>query len=349
MTLQTRLQDDVPAFTAAFVGACLEVFLVAVLLCDRRFALFGIANPAAFFAAGQAFLLAACIVAKLAARAFLDPLADILLGVHQFRQGNLTHRIPPSRVKEIDALAGQLNRMAGDLSSLEAMKDDFVTTVSHELRSPMAAVEGYAALLSSEAGLTPRGAANIEKIAKNMSRLRSLVESILDLSRMAAGSLPVANRPTALAPLVSETAALFAEAMRARGVELQVELPADLPLAVGDPVRVRQVVTNLLDNAIKYNRRGGRVAVTGRRDGGFVELAVSDQGPGIPEADREAVFSKFRRLPQADPELASVKGVGLGLPISRGLARVMGGDVLVFESSGGGSRFVLRLPGEATP
>lgn len=336
-----------PAFTAAFVGACLEVFLITVLVCDRSLGLLGIANPVAFLAIGQAFLLVACLGAKPAARAFLDPLADILTGIQRFRQGDLSHRIPRSRVREIDELAGQLNRMANDLSSLEAMKDDFVTTVSHELRSPMAAIEGYAALLSQETALSPRGAANLDKIAKNMSRLRSLVESILDLSRMAAGSLPVDNRPTDLARLVAETTALFAEATRLRGIAVQVDLPAGFPQAVGDPMRLRQIVTNLLDNAIKYNRRGGLVRVSGRRDGRLLELAFGDQGPGIPASARESVFSKFRRLPQTDPELAAVKGVGLGLPISRGLARVMGGDVLISDAEGGGSLFLLRLPAEA--
>ncbi|MBI5596774.1 MAG: HAMP domain-containing histidine kinase [Elusimicrobia bacterium] len=347
--MTTRFRDDFSTFTAAAVGGALELFLIGILLLDRWSGAAGIASPMTFLALGQAFLVAAGLAAAAASRAFLGPLAAIVRGVELFAQGNLDHRIPPSRVREINDLAAQLNRMAADLRSLEAMKDEFVTTVSHELRSPMAAVEGYARLLADEGGLSPRGKTNLAKIGGNLARLRELVERILDLSSITAGTLAVERRPVDLAAVVSEASALFAEAFQQRGLSLEVLLPPGFPCVTGDPLRVRQIVTNLMDNAIKYNRRGGRVQLIGRVDGGMVELEVRDQGPGIPGDMREAVFDKFRRLPQTDPELSSVKGVGLGLPISRGLARMMCGELRIARSSPDGSGFLLTLPRGAAP
>ncbi len=224
---------------------------------------------------------------------------------------------------------------------LEEEKADFVATISHELRTPMAAVYGAAETLRRrDADLTDSDRRQlIEMIAAQAARLTQITEEVLLTNRLDRGELEVARQPVDLGALVETTV----EAMTARAsdiprVEVEVEEGA---IATGDADRIQQVLVNLIDNAVKY---GDETTVIVRVENGAeaVRVVVSDAGPGILPADRERIFEKFYR---ADPQLTRAPGgTGLGLYISRELARRMGATLDVDPSPGDGASFVLELP-----
>ena len=231
-----------------------------------------------------------------------------------------------------------------DLTSerrLEEEKADFVATISHELRTPMAAVYGAAETLRRRADVLTDGQRRqlVEMIAAQATRLTQITEEILLTNRLDRGELEVARRPVDLGALVATTVeAMTAHAVGIPPVALQVEPGA---IASGDADRIQQVVVNLLDNAVKYgDETPVNVRVESNRDN--VRVVVSDAGPGILPGDRERIFEKFYR---GDPQLTHAPGgTGLGLYISRELARRMGASLDLDPAHNQGASFVLELP-----
>ena len=223
---------------------------------------------------------------------------------------------------------------------LEDQKNDFVATISHELRTPMTAVYGAAVtLLSRNDQLNPDQRQKLlEMIATQAARLSQITEEVLLTSQLDRGDLRVEREPVHVADVVQRTV----ETMRAQLPEsttIKVEIPAEVGDASGDGDRLQQVLVNLLDNAVKYG--GDRVEVRADRTNGNIRIFVADTGPGISLADRERVFEKFYR---ADPQLSKApSGTGLGLYISRELTERMGGRLDLSWKSGGAT-FVVELP-----
>jgi two-component system phosphate regulon sensor histidine kinase PhoR len=228
-----------------------------------------------------------------------------------------------------------------DERRLEEEKRDFVATISHELRTPMAAVYGAAAtLLREDVELTPeRSRQLLEMIAGQAARLSQITEDVLLASRLDRGEMAVEREPVD----VTELACATVDAMREQlpgSVSLDVHVAAAVPLASGDPHRIQQVLVNLLDNAVKYGG-GGRVVVRIESANGIVRISVADAGPGITRGEQERIFEKFYR---ADPQLTRAPGgTGLGLYISRELVQRMGGRLAVESEVGTGATFVIEL------
>jgi two-component system phosphate regulon sensor histidine kinase PhoR len=224
---------------------------------------------------------------------------------------------------------------------LEEEKADFVATISHELRTPMAAVYGAAETLRRrDAELTPaqRGQL-IEMIARQAARLTQITEEVLLTNRLDRGELEVARQPVDLGPLVETTVeAMTASTPGSPEVAVEVEQGA---IAAGDADRIQQVLVNLIDNAVKYGH-DSPVSVRVENAPAAVRVVVSDTGPGILPSDRERIFEKFYR---GDPQLTHAPGgTGLGLYISRELARRMGASLDVDPTHNDGASFVLELP-----
>ena len=233
-----------------------------------------------------------------------------------------------------------------------ASKSALMRGVTHDLKNPLGAARGYADLLADGAlGPLP------EAQTKMISRLRSLLTATLDtvndlveLSRADAGALPIDRREADLAGIARETLDDVRPSGDAAGLRLQFALHApaagSIPFAITDPSRVRQVLGNLLSNAVKYTPRGGRVemrvaAATDDELGRVVTCEVCDTGAGIPEGLRERVFEEFYRVPAT---VAVAPGTGVGLAIARRVARLLGGDLRVRATEGGGATFSLLLP-----
>jgi two-component system, OmpR family, phosphate regulon sensor histidine kinase PhoR len=225
---------------------------------------------------------------------------------------------------------------------LDAAQSDFIATVSHELRTPMTAVYGAArTLLRSDVDLAADESRTLlEMIAIQSERLAQITEEVLLASRLDSGTVTVEQEQVDIAEITRETIAAMERHLDPR-VSFELTLPA-FEYVTGDRDRIRQIVTNLVDNAAKYSREGGRITVSVEKHDGHVRLSVADQGFGIPTAEQEAIFEKFYRV---DPEQTQGGGgTGLGLYISRELARRMNGEIFVDSEPSRGSTFVLELP-----
>ena len=220
---------------------------------------------------------------------------------------------------------------------------------SHDLKNPLGAADGYAALLEEGIGgtLTDMQRRSVQRIRHSLKVSLRLIHDLLELARAEAGLIELRVRPVDVAKLACDVADDFRGQADAAGLVLDVESPAPVP-AMSDPTRVRQVLSNLVSNAVKYTS-AGRVALTVRSlagegapgSGEWVAIGVEDTGPGIPADKCETIFQEFTRL---DPN--ALHGAGVGLAISRRIARLLGGDVTVESERGRGSTFTLWLPRE---
>jgi signal transduction histidine kinase len=232
-----------------------------------------------------------------------------------------------------------------ELRRLSALRADFVSLVSHELRSPMASLIGSAQTLRERWRELDAGQREsfLALIAHETSRLAALVEDVLDTSRIEAGTFTYTFREIDLAGLVR--AATAAAESGQDEVAVRADVSGALPSVRGDAERLRQVLSNLIDNAVKYSPAGGEVRVKTRAQNGRVEIAVSDRGPGIPPEQQRLIFEKFGRAKLGDK---TKPGTGLGLFIARSIAEAHGGAIRVESTPNRGATFTLTLPLDAS-
>jgi signal transduction histidine kinase len=250
----------------------------------------------------------------------------------------LLGRLVGSAVQNIRAYEAE-RATVEELRRLSALRADFVSLVSHELRSPMAAVIGSARTLQQRwRELSPEQRdAFLALIGDETNRLAVLVGDVLDTSRIEAGTFSYSFSDVDLASLLRD--ALAAAELGQDEVPLELEVSEPLPSLRADPERLRQVVANLLDNAIKYSPHGGPVEVRAWAENGHLSVAVRDHGPGVPTEHFKLIFEKFGRGGSG-----AKPGTGLGLFIARSIAEAHGGSVEVESAPGGGARFLLKLP-----
>jgi signal transduction histidine kinase len=297
-----------------------------------------------FVALGSGFVLALVVTAVIAHRLTrrLRRLAEATAAV---AAGRFREPVPETGGDELAGLARAFNAMAADLRQLDRLKETFLATVSHELRSPLTSVREAAHLLRDEiAGpLGPKQARLVGIIETSSERLLRLVNQILDLSRLKAGRLPMAWRPVDLVRVVERAVEELRPQATEAGVALAIEHAGQRFDLVGDEDKLVQVVVNLVANGIRFTPAGGRVTARVVDAGRELELVVEDTGAGIPPAALARLFEMYQ---QAHPERG---GTGLGLAIVRGFVEAHGGHVSVESQEGKGSRFTVVLPrrGEA--
>ena len=223
---------------------------------------------------------------------------------------------------------------------VEQMKSDFVSTVSHRLRAPLTSIYGFAETLLRRDVLFGEAERQtfLGYIASEAQRLTAIVDTLLSVARLEAGDLQVELVPTDLRAVVSDVVTNVQQSADVNGHRFVVHLPDEPLAASADREKLEQILTNLLDNAVKYSPGGGTVTVEAHRRPGRVEVRIVDEGQGIPEAERDRIFSKFHR---ADTQGG---GAGLGLFIARGLVTAMGGRIWVDSVEGRGSSFAFELP-----
>jgi signal transduction histidine kinase len=251
-------------------------------------------------------------------------------------------RFVGSAVQNIRAYEAE-RRTVEELRSLSALRADFVSLVSHELRSPMAAVIGSAKTLNSrwEEMTSDQRTSFISLIADETSRLATLIGDVLDTSRIEAGTFTYTFRDVSLDDLVRDAAAAATAGAR-HEVSVDADVPDGLPPIRGDADRLRQVLSNLIENAVKYSPQGNRVVVRARTVDADVVVAVADRGPGIPLGQQRLIFEKFGRASHEGSP--TQPGTGLGLYISRAIAEAHGGSLDVSSRPGEGATFTLSLP-----
>jgi PAS domain S-box-containing protein len=228
---------------------------------------------------------------------------------------------------------------------VEQMKSDFVTAVSHELRTPLTSIYGFAETLLRQDVLFGEEERRtfLGYIASESDRLTTIVDQLLNVARLDTGDLQVNLAPTDVRAVVSDVIQLAAQAPTANGHDFVVDLP-DQPLdAEADSDKLRQILANLVDNALKFSPEGGRVTVAARANDEVVEVKVVDEGIGIPEEEQRRIFTKFYRGESMARDPATT-GTGLGLFIAHGLVSAMGGRMWVDSREGAGSSFAFELP-----
>jgi signal transduction histidine kinase len=278
------------------------------------------------------------------------PLEELVDASGRLAAGDLEARVKVGGLSETAALgnafnemAAELQRRAGERDELETMKDEFVLTASHELRSPLTSVQGFAELLMLERDkLSPAQADTVEIILDNTRHLVRLLNDLLDLARSDAGRLTIKPMPTDPGPLVEDAARTMRSQTEGKGQSLQVAVEPDLPRIHVDRDRIRQVLVNLLTNAHEYCPQGAAISLKAERRDAEVQLVVEDDGPGMAADQLEHIFERFTR---GDAGLTQhVGGTGLGLAISKSLVELHGGQIEAASTLGRGSTFRVRLP-----
>ncbi|MEZ4511109.1 MAG: ATP-binding protein [Chloroflexota bacterium] len=224
---------------------------------------------------------------------------------------------------------------------LDELKSDFVSTVSHDLRSPLTYMRGYATMLSMAGELNDQQSKYTEKILGGIDQMAMLVNNLLDLGRIEAG-IELVFEPVEIDQLLQTIAEEHWQHAHMQGIKLKVDAPADLPTIRGDKALIRQAVTNLLTNGIKYAPQSGEMLLRAEQSHGQVIIAVQDRGPGISEKDQLRLFEKFYRVKRRGTE--KIKGSGLGLAIVRSIAERHGGRAWCQSQLDKGSTFYLALP-----
>jgi signal transduction histidine kinase len=281
------------------------------------------------------------------------PLEELVEASGRLAGGDLDARVKVGGLTEtatlgaaFNEMAAELQRRAGERDQLETMKDEFVLTASHELRSPLTSVQGFAELLMLERDkLSPTQADTVEIILDNTRHLVRLLNDLLDLARSDAGRLTIKPAPTDVASLVEDAVRTMRSQTEVREQSLEQRIEPGLPQVSVDRDRIRQVLVNLLTNAHEYSPAGASIEVTAAHRNSQVELAVSDDGPGMAADQVEHIFERFTR---GDAGLTQhVGGTGLGLAISKSLVELHGGTIAAESAPGEGSTFRVRLPAKA--
>lgn len=253
----------------------------------------------------------------------------------------------------------ELERLSSELLRVNRMKSEFLANVSHELRTPLNAIVGFVDLLREGVygELAPKQVKPVERIEASANHLRHLVDQILDLAKMAAGRLEVHRESLDMRAFLLDVVSEVESLAREKGLALTVDLESPSSRVRSDPLHLRQILMNLLGNAIKYTREGGVIVrcytaadssfdVSGGDSNKWVVIEIEDSGVGIRESDHERIFEEFEQVGAGPRGDSAVRGTGLGLAISRRLTHALGGRIELESKLGAGSTFFLRLPAE---
>ncbi|HAH31134.1 MAG TPA: hypothetical protein DCL44_02350 [Elusimicrobia bacterium] len=243
---------------------------------------------------------------------------------------------------EMVTLYDNISHKAEELAQLNRLKDEFLSTVSHELKTPLTTIKGFVSvILSGEVGPLNEEQSNFLNIAdQSVNRLTHLISNLLDFSSLNS-KVEMEFQPLVLAELIKTSVSNMTLKARESGVALASSVDTALPSVHGDPRWIIQVIDNLILNAIKYSGRGSNVVVTGRNKREVVVVGVEDNGPGVPEAEQKLIFEKFYR---GKAKANQVSGTGLGLSISKTIIEKHGGKIWLESKSGQGAKFFFALP-----
>lgn len=292
------------------------------------------------------FCILGVVVAVILSHLITRPVSSLAEAIQTMHQGKLGVRTEVFSKDEIGQLAAKFNEMSEQLAKLDEMKKDFVSAVTHELKSPLKAIESFVRLLlESEKDLKEDQKDHLLRIQENAVRLERFVSNLLEAAKIEKGKLEMTPKKTDLTQLISDTVLFLSPRAQVAEIGLSCELDPSLPEIVADPDLIQQVFINLISNAIKYTKKTGEIHVSAhyiRKNGSpeAIECSVSDTGIGISQEDQNRIFSMFERI--KNPIKAS--GAGLGLWISKSILEMHGSKIFVESEPGKGSRFYFQLP-----
>ncbi len=300
------------------------------------------------FAVGGVTFFLALIIALVLAWGLSRPIEKLAQAARAIGEGRLDHPIAvPKGGDELSSLALEMRDMGKKLKELNELKDEFIAGVSHDLRSPMAAVRMYIDFMlqidKDRDKILPSHQKILVTIADSLTRLSIFVTNILDQAKMRAGRMEYYVKSAPLDPILHGLYALYAIVAHQQGVRLELNIPKDLPPALVDPERIEHVLSNLISNALKYTKAGGSITVSAAALEGGLIVTVADTGKGIPEDEIPNVFDKFHQVDEADQRAQRLRGTGLGLFIVKKAVEAMSGSISVRSQPGKGTTITLRL------
>jgi signal transduction histidine kinase len=300
---------------------------------------------------------AGLLISFLLALSWTRPICSLVQSAKRVGQGNYQLELSDTtkRRDELGFLSKAFLAMASELQELDHMKEDFVSAVTHELRSPLGAIESYLNLMNEEMkeGISPSEWQTYgERLRINTHRLTRFVNDLLDVAALERGKVTLEMQPVNPAILIQDVVALYAAKLAERKLTCTMAIPGDGSfLAWADPEKIRQVLINLLSNAIKFTPEQGAVELGVKEimDGKQLLIYVKDSGLGIAPEDQAKIFNKFEQVHSARLKVKGPKGTGLGLSICRSLIELHGGTLGLESKEGEGSRFFFTLQKQGGP
>lgn len=324
-------------------AGCFVVFVLAVLLLGFATLVSLIAPAVGSGLYGIVGSIVLIVIFALIVRAIVRgvrgttaPVGDLIEAYGRVEGGELDVQLPERGMREVRALTRAFNAMSARLSATERERRRLLAEVSHELRTPLTVIQGNIEAMID--GLYPADREHLERIQSETRQLERLIEDLRTLSLAETGQLPLQREPTDVDALAREVAAAFEPDALTAGVELAIEVPTDLPDLEVDARRVRQVISNLVANALRHTPQGGRVTVSATSTDGGIRLVVEDTGVGMSPDAVEHAFERFWREGES-------AGAGLGLAIVRDLVTAHGGTVEMSSTLGKGTKVSVHLPG----
>ena len=295
-----------------------------------------------FLWGGLVAIIIAVLLTLFLSHRILSPVKALINATRRFGKGDFSHRVDMKSPGELGELAHSFNSMANDLEKTQRLRQNMVADIAHELRTPLSNLKGYLEAIND--GVIKPNKAAISSLNEEAASLSRLVAELQELSLADAGQLKINKQPADISILIKETvAALVAEA-KAKQLTFTTNLPENLPLVSIDAYRIKQVLRNLLDNAMAHTGRDGKITVTARARDNMVAIDVTDTGEGIPAKDLPFVFERFYRVDKS--RARKTGGSGLGLTIAKRLVEAHGGTIIVKSRVGKGSTFTFTLPTE---
>jgi signal transduction histidine kinase len=280
----------------------------------------------------------------------IGPVTKMDARLKQIASGDFSQQVEVLNRDEFGTLAANLNRMNDELGQLykqldtaNRRKSDFLASMSHEFRTPLTAIIGYGRLLrrETEEQISQLQKENLQDLLNNAERLLNLIDSLLDFAKIEAGKMEVRVEPVRVQEVIHGAASTIESMLNVDRVRLIREIASDLPALSTDREKLRQIVLNLLGNAVKFTERG-EIRISACQQNGSLKLAVSDTGIGIEKKDLDQIFEKFHQGDRSSGK--KYRGTGLGLAIVKKFASLLGGDVTVESEVGKGSVFTVMLP-----
>jgi signal transduction histidine kinase len=298
-----------------------------------------------------ALATALCVIfgvmgAVLMAYAIFQPIEHLRAGAQKIGTGALDHRIEIVSRDELGELAEDFNIMAAKLQELDRLKQDFVSNVTHELRSPLTSLRGYVEFLLREGAgpLNDEQKESLIVVKNNALRLARFIDNLLDVAKIESRKVELHREEVDLNAATEEIRVVFRPEAAEKKIALENRVPKDLPRLWADADKVTEVLTNLVSNAFKFTPEGGRVSVDAAEEDGRVHIRVTDTGSGIPESSLKSVFNKFEQVKPTVGLARKVKGTGLGLTIVKGFVEAHGGTVWIESGTGQGTVVHFTMP-----
>ncbi|MEZ0241692.1 MAG: sensor histidine kinase [Chloroflexota bacterium] len=270
------------------------------------------------------------------------PLGGLVDAAGRVEAGDYAVRVPDDQrgPSELRHLGRAFNTMTARLESDDARRRRLLADVGHELRTPLAVIQGHLEAMLD--GVYPADEAHLRPVLDETRVMARLIDDLRTVSLAEAGALPLHREPTDVGIVVAEVARSFQPRGEAAGVRVVAETPDDLPLVDVDPIRIREVVANLVDNAIRYAGKDGTVRITATQAGASIAVEVGDTGPGIAVDLLPSVFDRFSKS-------AESRGSGLGLAIAKAIVEAHGGGISAESTPGGGTRIRFEIPTDQGP